>query len=347
MVCPASSGRTTVLALVQVGDRSRAWAATTRDSHGSVRDGILARGANRTYSDWCFALHHAGQLVASPLATHPDGLPDLRDLRRRLDDFEESIDHLVVVLHDDGCVDLDDLRHHALVSLAGKASTSERIVQSNEQVANLLDLPAALDCADVRPVIERDLGLALPDDLAAGLLRAVAFAVAGHRETARRDAMVRVIAAPIPSGSQREGEDCASAHTDLDEAVPRSNGGAPAGRTRACVDPALARIRNGDESLDARELLSIPDLITIYGMSRSAAYRLGRVVPSHRLPGVGLRFARADIDAWLSDHRRVPCPPSSPRRKRMHGMQFASGSDDDEVVFEGMTRRQLKEKAGW
>lgn len=95
------------------------------------------------------------------------------------------------------------------------------------------------------------------------------------------------------------------------------------------------------------EWLTVQDLATRFGISRSAAYRLVKHIPSHRLPGVGLRFRLVDVETFeqAAKFRRVP-DAATPRR-RAAGMPVALESDDDEVVFEGMTRRELREKAGW
>lgn len=94
-----------------------------------------------------------------------------------------------------------------------------------------------------------------------------------------------------------------------------------------------------------REVLTVDEVAALLGISRSAAYRLRRHVPSYRLPGVGLRFARADIEAWIAAHRRDPAAAiAAPARRR--GTRVASArDDDDEEVLPGLTRRQLREQA--
>jgi hypothetical protein len=95
------------------------------------------------------------------------------------------------------------------------------------------------------------------------------------------------------------------------------------------------------------ELLSAADLADLLGIAVSSAYRLARVIPSYKLPGVGLRFHRADVEAFTQAHRRDPAVGARPQcPARGVGMRLAT-ADDDEEVLPGLTRRVLKEQAGF
>lgn len=90
----------------------------------------------------------------------------------------------------------------------------------------------------------------------------------------------------------------------------------------------------------AAALARIP---THAGCKLTAVYRLVSYLPSYRIRGMGLRFARADIDHHIAAGRRVPAPaPSRPTP----GPPLASAPpDEDEEIMPGMTRRQLHAKA--
>lgn len=93
------------------------------------------------------------------------------------------------------------------------------------------------------------------------------------------------------------------------------------------------------------EWLTVHDLADRFGISRSAAYRLSQRLPSYRLPGIGVRFKLSDVEAFEGQFRREPVAGRGSGAARRIGMRVAS--DDDQVVIDGLTRRQLKEKAGF
>lgn len=88
-----------------------------------------------------------------------------------------------------------------------------------------------------------------------------------------------------------------------------------------------------------RTWLDVDQLAEHAGISRSSAYRLARHLGGGRKRHVGLRVSRAAVDAYLAKSDQ-PVPQAGPRLA-------VSGGDDDDVVFDGMTRRQLREAAGW
>lgn len=94
-----------------------------------------------------------------------------------------------------------------------------------------------------------------------------------------------------------------------------------------------------------REQLSIHEIVIIYGISRAAAYDLRRRIRSYRFYGV--RFRRAEVEAFLESTARPPEPLAESRIRA--GMSLASlptGGDDEEVL-PGLTRGELKKKAGF
>lgn len=91
--------------------------------------------------------------------------------------------------------------------------------------------------------------------------------------------------------------------------------------------------------MDHRVWLDVDQLAEYAGISRSSAYRLARQLSGGRKRHVGLRVSRAAVDAYLA--KVDPPAPST-------GASLAMPVDsDDEVVFDGLTRRQLREAAGW
>lgn len=118
----------------------------------NVRIAVVPAGGN----DWHFALHVPdGCLVTGPLSVRHDGLPDLHEVRRRLDDVAEPIDHLLVAAEPIPGADGLDLRAHLLVGFAVVGDEATRLMLTAQQAAAVLGVPAALDPADVHCVAER------------------------------------------------------------------------------------------------------------------------------------------------------------------------------------------------
>lgn len=295
-----------------------------------------------------FAMYQpSGRLITGPLDVRHDGLPDLREVRRRLDDVAEPIDHLLVVAESIPMPSVDeddlDLQAHLLVAFAGVGDRWTRLIMSPAQVATLLGIPAGLDSADVRRVAEQDLGLVLPADLDDGAVRALAFLVAGRREVQRRAAMVRVIAAPL------------FADTSPAEAVDMSGGGEveeEPGVEGDYDEDQLARISGKPSTARPTDrfalaaapdatLLTVADVVALFQVSRSFAYSLKCKIPHTKFGG--LRFRKADIEDYLATHTRTPVTNSS--RPRPRGMPVALRRLDE--VVPGMTREELKKKAGF
>ncbi len=91
--------------------------------------------------------------------------------------------------------------------------------------------------------------------------------------------------------------------------------------------------------------LNIQQVTDYLGISRAAAYRLVQRIRSFPAPGVGLRFLRDDIDAYVEGECRAPIatefsPPAPPR------FRIAETGDDEEVL-PGLTREELKRRAGF
>lgn len=95
-----------------------------------------------------------------------------------------------------------------------------------------------------------------------------------------------------------------------------------------------------------RDLLTVDDLAQRFGISRSAAYRLARVIPSYRIPGVGLRFQLADVEAYIEEHRRRPEVGGHDRARGRVGMRRARSRRVVEVA-PGLTSEQLKKITGY
>lgn len=124
--------------------------------------------------------------------------------------------------------------------------------------------------------------------------------------------------------------------TSTDDAAP------PLARADQRVDPVLPDPACQTEP----DLLTVDDLAAALQISRSAAYRLASRVPGARIPGVGLRFRRQDLEAFVEASKRRTVPPPKPKRPGLrHGMRVAG--DDDVEILPGLTRRQLREKAGF
>ena len=101
--------------------------------------------------------------------------------------------------------------------------------------------------------------------------------------------------------------------------------------------------------------MNIKQVAAYLAVSYSSAYRIaGDLLPSFKIPGVGLRVSEADLLKFIEKHRQRPLAEvvyeeraevrarASDRVKRRRAVD-----DDDEIVIDGMTRRELKEKAGW
>lgn len=69
---------------------------------------------------------------------------------------------------------------------------------------------------------------------------------------------------------------------------------------------------------DRRQLLSVADIVAIYGVSRSFAYALKAKIPHYRF--AGLKFRRCDLEKFLETARRVVPqlqePAKTARRRR-------------------------------
>lgn len=85
--------------------------------------------------------------------------------------------------------------------------------------------------------------------------------------------------------------------------IPRSQGRL----SRQCAgtgspSPAkLNRLPHGE-----RRWLSVRDVVTEYGLSGTAAYRLKTSIPFSKVRGVGLRFRRNDVEAYLNSFLTQP-----------------------------------------
>ena len=95
-----------------------------------------------------------------------------------------------------------------------------------------------------------------------------------------------------------------------------------------------------------RDLLNVAEVMVLLGISRSAAYRLAGEIPTYKLPGVGLRFRRRDVEAFVERHRGDPAARTADLRRL--GTPAAGQANDDQEVpgVPGLTRRELRRQAG-
>lgn len=115
---------------------------------------------------------------------------------------------------------------------------------------------------------------------------------------------------------------------------------APAGRTQ---EPQADDHRALPGRQPAREWLTMEQLAEYLDISASSAYRLAWKLGARRKPLVGLRVRRVEVDEYMA-----PQVDGAPGSAPQPGLTVACPSDDDdEEVLPGLTRRQLKEQAGF
>lgn len=285
---------------------------------------------------WTAAVHAGGHVTLVPLGVDRLGQPDLRPLLDLLAvDDRAGAGRVVVVLPR-----LDDRDEQAFLSSHIRCSVTtparmEMLVLGDGEVTRLLDLPdgavGAFDPAALRPVIEQDLGVRLPADLDGSAVRAVAWLVAGKRELARRAAQVRVIGVPRARGQQadplagpptHEATNVGTSAAGESESTPQAHmpGSTAEGASQRRGRRPLPRLEPG--ALPPESLLSVTEIMQLYGVSRSYVYGLRGQVPCFRFGG--LRFRRCDLEAFLHEQRRVgtvdevaaPVPAPTHRRSR-------------------------------
>lgn len=102
--------------------------------------------------------------------------------------------------------------------------------------------------------------------------------------------------------------------------------------------PILVYSASADDPLDAETAAAL------LGICVDSAYKLVRKIPSYNVPGVGVRFRRSDVMAYLyrEQHRRDP--KHRPARPRA-GTRRASAPAEE--VVPGLTSDELKQKAGF
>lgn len=59
-------------------------------------------------------------------------------------------------------------------------------------------------------------------------------------------------------------------------------------------------------SSSGKRWLTIRDVMADYGLSRSAAYALGRYITRYHPPGMGVRYDRSEIEGHIRRYRRTP-----------------------------------------
>lgn len=244
---------------------------------------------------------------------HPEFKKRVLDLRRALNELRTGALLLLAggLQEDDGCT-LDDAGLDIVIDLEEAGVALDDVVcRSRGQIMESLTPLAPGSAAELGPVlaVHQATGVRFSqDDTASALAVGLLVAVAG---------------APLAAGVG---------------APPR-----PDPRERPPAGPPGQHLATGsNEVTDA--LLTVQQLADLLGIVRSSAYRLVRHLPVYRVPGVGVRLRRSDVEAWLASHRRnhVGTTPRSHRR----GTPVASARDDDDAeVLPGLTRRQLKEQA--
>lgn len=255
----------TVLALVQVVDRSRAWVAA------------LARG---------------DRILVCKLTLDRVGQPDLQPVLDLLDGDERAEQGrlVVVVPRFEDRDDQDCFASHVRCSLSSPIR-AEMVELADGEVATLLgmqhDAASPLDHADVRRVAEQDLGLRLPEDLDDGAVRALAWLVAGKREVARREAAVRVVVAPASSPPvNAEAETKSYAH---DAGLPPSPS-PPAPKAAAPAAGAHLTV----EQVASRLAVSVQTVRRLIDSAQLAVVRVGRQ----------FRVRLEDVDAVVAQARQ-------------------------------------------
>ena len=98
-----------------------------------------------------------------------------------------------------------------------------------------------------------------------------------------------------------------------------------------------------DRERSSQRWLTVAEVANYLGISRTSVTRLKQLIPWVKAPGVGVRFRLDDVERFLDEHRVVP-PTVRPAR---HVIRAATAVGDDVEVVPGLTRRQLREKAGF
>lgn len=131
-----------------------------------------------------------------------------------------------------------------------------------------------------------------------------------------------------------------SVHTPVRSPAPVATESQPRPRPLAPVTPSATTL----DEMKPSTMLTVDDIVRLFSVSRSFAYELKGHVPSFNFGG--LRFRKGDIEDYLRSRERRPTRLVH-RPPRRSGTPVASAGSDDEEVLPGLTRRELKKKAGF
>lgn len=97
---------------------------------------------------------------------------------------------------------------------------------------------------------------------------------------------------------------------------------------------------------DPNESLTVQQVAEILNCSIESVYdlRSRNLVASTKMPEVGVRFLRGDIEDYVAKHTRHPVRTSRASKSRTRGR---SSSRDQEEVVPGITREELKRRVGF
>lgn len=108
--------------------------------------------------------------------------------------------------------------------------------------------------------------------------------------------------------------------------------------------PVLVYAPSPDDPLDASTAAAM------LGIHEDSAYKLAKLLPSYDAPGIGMRFRRADVLAYLyrPEHRRDPAGKCQGRAEPAPGTKRAKPRERGPELVPGtdMTQEQLEKRSG-
>lgn len=111
--------------------------------------------------------------------------------------------------------------------------------------------------------------------------------------------------------------------------------------TPAPVTPTVPTL----DDMKPSTMLTVDDIVRLFSVSRSFAYELKGHVPFFNFGG--LRFRKGDIEDYLRSRERRPTSLLNRKNPRGGTLVASTAGDDDEEVVPGVTRRELRKKAGF
>lgn len=109
------------------------------------------------------------------------------------------------------------------------------------------------------------------------------------------------------------------------------------------TSPVIVFAQSPDDPLDAETVAAM------LGIHPDSAYRLKDLVLSFDVPGVGRRWRRGDVLAYLYDpkHATQPAATCQAKPKRARGTRPAKDPRGDEIPGTGMTADELRKDQGY